>query len=168
MRRLAGAFVGDLSRRSRGGDVFRTVFSSVQAVGHYRREKLARRIRDFLSEAISLHLNDPRVAPLTTITRVEVSADYVYAKVFISPHGGEGEAKLTLAGLRHARGHLQRLLASDLQMRQCPKVSFELDRGQMLARETLRLIDANRAEREKHSEEIPSDLDSDPLETPQD
>lgn len=110
----------------------------------YRREKMTSTIRAFLSDAIRDHVNDPRVAPLTTITRVELSADLLSAKVFVTVHGAPPVMRRSLAGLQNAGGHLQRLLAAHLQVRQCPHITFELDEAFLAAQETLRLIESNR------------------------
>ncbi|MCG3130275.1 MAG: Ribosome-binding factor A [Phycisphaerae bacterium] len=110
----------------------------------YRREKMASTIRTVLAGAIG-QLNDPRIEPLTSVTRVEVSADLLAARVYVVVHGSRGTVTRTLAGLRSASGHLQRVLASELQVRQCPRVSFELDEAFVEAQETLRLIASNEA-----------------------
>ncbi|MCC7291703.1 MAG: 30S ribosome-binding factor RbfA [Phycisphaerales bacterium] len=113
----------------------------------YRKEKLASTIQTFLSEAIRSRLSDPRIEPLTSITRVEVSPDLMAARVFVVVHGPPSAGRKTLAGLRHASGHLQTLLAGFLHIRQCPRISFDLDTAFVTAMETLRLIDLNRQER---------------------
>lgn len=113
----------------------------------YRREKMTSTIRSFMGAAIRDHVNDPRVDPLTTVTRVELSADLLSAKIYVITHGKPSVMRRSLAGLQHASGHLQRLLAAHLQVRQCPRISFELDEAFLTAEETLRLIANNRAGR---------------------
>lgn len=113
----------------------------------YRKEKLASTIQTFLSEAIRSRLSDPRIEPLTSITRVDVSPDLAAARIFVVVHGPPSAGRKTLAGLRHASGHLQTLLAGFLHIRQCPRISFDLDEAFVTAMETLRLIDLNRQER---------------------
>lgn len=112
----------------------------------YRREKLASGIRVILSEAIARQVNDPRIAPITSITRVELSPDYQFAKVFISVMGVEARQRATLAGLQHAQSHLQRILAKSLGVRTCPRISFEADASLKSAIQTLEVIREAREE----------------------
>jgi len=72
---------------------------------------------------------------------VELSGDLEIATVYVSVIGDDAESRKTLAGLRHAEGHLQRLLASRLQTRHSPEVRFRLDLALKGAAETLRIIE---------------------------
>lgn len=109
----------------------------------YRKEKIASVIRQVVSEAITHKLHDPRVDTLTTITRVEMTMDLLVAKVFLTINGGEAVERRTLDGVRNARGYLQRQVAGELQIRHCPTLRFEIDRGQTHARQTLALLADN-------------------------
>ena len=53
----------------------------------FRPERVGHLIREVVSEAISNRLNDPRVEPLSSVTRVEVTADMEHAKVWVSVMG---------------------------------------------------------------------------------
>ncbi len=108
--------------------------------GH-RPERVATIIRSVVSEAIATKLSDPRIAPISSVTRVEVSADLEYAKVWISVLGDESGQRRTLAGLCSAAGYVQRLVGAQLSIRHCPKLSFHLDTSLKKAAETIRLID---------------------------
>jgi ribosome-binding factor A len=94
-----------------------------------RTEKMASLIRQVLSEAITTRLSDPRISSFASITRVEVSGDVMHASVYVSVMGDEVQEQLTMAGLRHARGHLQTLLARSLSTRHCPQLRFVADKG---------------------------------------
>ena len=109
----------------------------------FRKEKIASIIRQVVSEAITHKLHDPRVDTLTTITRVEMTADLLVAKVFLTINGGEAVERRTLNGVRNARGFLQRQVAEGLQIRHCPELQFDIDRGQTQARDTLALLAEN-------------------------
>ena len=122
----------------------------------HRVDRLASAIREIISHAISHQLNDPRISPLTSITRVEVSGDLQIAKVFISVMGEPGQGRTTLAGLESAVGHIQRLLAQKIQMRRCPEVRFLLDESLKKAAETVRLIDRTMADDARHRSQQPS------------
>ncbi|MFQ5491212.1 MAG: 30S ribosome-binding factor RbfA [Phycisphaerae bacterium] len=112
----------------------------------YRVDKLASAIREIISDAIAHKLNDPRISPLTSITRVEVSGDLQVVKVLVSVMGDAVQGRTTLAGLTSAVGHIQRLVAGKVQMRRCPELRFVLDESLKKAADTMRLIDRTLAE----------------------
>lgn len=112
----------------------------------FRPERVAHVVRSVVSEAITSRLNDPRIEPMSSVTRVEVSPDLEHAKVFISVLGEAKVQRRTLAGLQSARGFVQRLVAQELATRVCPHVSFQLDESIKKGFETLQLIDQVMAE----------------------
>ena len=92
----------------------------------YRKDRLASEIGKETSKIILYELRDPRKG-FVTVTRAKVSDDYRYAKIFVSIMGSEKEKKLTMGGLRHAQGFVQKQLARRIQMRSFPEIHFELD-----------------------------------------
>ncbi len=103
-------------------------------------------IRQVVSEAIANRLNDPRIQPLSSVTRVEVTPDLEYAKVWVSVIGNETAGRRTIAGLKSAAGFVQGLVAKELQIRITPRLSFHLDESIKKGEETLRLIEKVMAE----------------------
>jgi len=101
-------------------------------------------VREIVSEAMVRRLNDPRVEPLTTITRVEMVGDLEIARIYLAIPGGDAAERRTLRAIRHARGFLQRIVAGEMSIRQCPIIEFEVDDAAKKARETLNLIAENR------------------------
>ena len=101
-----------------------------------RVDRVAELVRHELGSAIVSRLRDPRVG-FVTITRVELSADLHYAKVFYSvlaDSSGKPAArpidqvrKETHDALAHARGFLQKDLAEVLNLRYTPHLDFVLD-----------------------------------------
>lgn len=111
----------------------------------YRREKLASEIvRD--TAQILRELRDPRLG-FVTVTKAEVSPDYRYAKVFVSVFGDAKSKKLTMAGLRHATGFVQKELGRRIRMRTFPEISFVLDESIDKAFKITKIIDDLAAER---------------------
>lgn len=92
----------------------------------YRREKLSSQIVRDVAEILQQELKDPRMG-FVTVTRVVVSPDFKYARVFVSIMGAEKEKKLTMSALGHAVGFVQRQLSRRLRLRQVPEVSFTRD-----------------------------------------
>jgi ribosome-binding factor A len=94
-------------------------------VSSSRKRRVNEAIRQVLSDAIPT-LKDPRIG-FVTVTGVEASKDYAYARVYVSVFGSEAEQEKTLEGLDAARGVLQAQVARELQLRRTPVLTFEYD-----------------------------------------
>jgi len=90
-------------------------------------EKMASSVRSVISDAIRNKLNDPRISPHTCVTRVEMSSDLQFAKVFVSVMGSDVDSRRTMSGLKNAVGHLQRIVAGKIRTRHCPQIQMSLD-----------------------------------------
>src|SRR5699024_419575 len=86
-----------------------------------RQNRVNEEIRRTLGELI-LGLRDPRLG-MVTVTGVEVSKDYSYAKVFVSILNADDVAD-SLVALKHAAGFLRRELAQRSAMRTTPRLRF--------------------------------------------
>ncbi|MCL0101806.1 30S ribosome-binding factor RbfA [Dehalococcoidia bacterium] len=84
-------------------------------------------IREILSELILRQLKDPRHADIISITKVEASADFRSARVFISTLGDEAEKVETLQTLQRAAGFLRRELKSRVSLKTTPFLTFHRD-----------------------------------------
>jgi ribosome-binding factor A len=92
-----------------------------------RRERLASLIEQIVSELLLREMRDPRIASLTSITAVEVSADVSQARIHVSVMGTEEERRETMGALRRATGFVRSKLGEELTIRHVPEVSFHLD-----------------------------------------
>jgi ribosome-binding factor A len=92
--------------------------------------KRADRVRDLLLQELSYVLQrkvkDPRLGGIT-LTRVEVTADLRYARVFYSVLATEEVKVAVAAGLERARGYVKRELGRRLQLRRMPDIAFCYD-----------------------------------------
>lgn len=120
----------------------------------FRLERVASVVRFVVSDAISNRLSDPRISPLASVTRVQVTGDLRYATVYVSVVGTEVEERKTLAGLEHARGFIQGRLGKRLNTRHCPTLQFRLDRSIKGGTETNRLIDETMAEERRERPDL--------------
>lgn len=88
------------------------------------------RTNDDLQRILSTLLRsvkDPRVNQgMLSITRVDVTGDLRYAKVYISVLGDVNEKELK-KGLKSASGWLRRELGGSLSLRYTPELFFEID-----------------------------------------
>lgn len=106
-----------------------------------RTERVGSLIREIIAEAIQNRLSDPRIPPITSITRIQVSEDFSAACVYVSVMAPEAQRRLCLAALRSASGLLRRLLAPELRLRKVPWLNFRLDDSVRRSFETVTAID---------------------------
>ncbi len=108
-----------------------------------RQEKIARVIRESVSDTIANRLNDPRIEGFVSVTEVDVSPDLRKAEVGLSiMTSKESAVKLTFAAIEHARSHIQALLGERMTSKYCPQLHFHEDRRLKKTMETLNLIDS--------------------------
>jgi len=115
-----------------------------------RQEKVARVIREVVSDAIANHLNDPRITGFVSVTRVEVMADLRSADVYLSIFALDDGAKdKTFAAVTHARTRIQSFLAEALESKFCPVLRFHVDEQFRKTLDVMKLIDEVAGERRK-------------------
>lgn len=112
-----------------------------------RTERIESLIRGVIGELLLSKIADPRIEPaLTSVTRVEVPEDLLTAKVYVSVLGSESQQRNTLRALQHASGHIQELMSRQIQLRDTPVLSFELDVQFKKTLQTLEIIQRAMAE----------------------
>jgi len=107
-----------------------------------RQEKVARVIKESVSDAIANHLSDPRIEGFISVTRVEMSTDLRNAEVYISIFGKDQSSQnKTFAAIKHAGSRIQSLLSGKIKSKFCPVLHFHLDEKFKKTIEVLNLID---------------------------
>lgn len=101
--------------------------------------KAASAIREVVSSAILIELQDPRVRDVT-VTFVEVAPDMRQAKVHVSVMGDDKKQQLALRGLQNAAGFLQSKIGERIDTRYIPKLTFVLDKGVKQSIEISRML----------------------------
>ena len=91
-----------------------------------RSERTSELIRRGVSRLLEREVNDPRLSGLISVTEVILSPDLRHAKVFVSALGDENRENM-LDGFNTASGFLRRELASHLNLRYTPQLSFHYD-----------------------------------------
>lgn len=95
-----------------------------------------------IADAIQNRLSDPRILPITSITRVEVSPDMSVARVYVSAlSDNPSKRALCVEALQNAAGRLRRMLGPELHLRTVPNLAFELDDSLRVGYETIEAID---------------------------
>ncbi|WAW10679.1 30S ribosome-binding factor RbfA [Oxalobacter vibrioformis] len=109
--------------------------------------RVADQIQKDLSEILALELKDPRVG-LVTITEVQVTPDYAYAKVFFTTlDDSEDAIKETLTGLEKANGFIRNQLSKRLHIHTLPQLRFEYDHSVVHGMALSDLIDQANSQR---------------------
>lgn len=80
-----------------------------------------------LSKIIAYEIKDPRISEMTSVTSVNVTPDLKECKVYISVLGDDKAKQDTIAGLKSATGYIRRQLASGINLRNTPELTFHLD-----------------------------------------
>ncbi|MBX5436651.1 MAG: 30S ribosome-binding factor RbfA [Alicyclobacillaceae bacterium] len=91
-----------------------------------RAERVAEQMKKEVADIVRHDLRDPRVG-FATITRVEISNDLQYAKVYVSVLGDEDSKRHTLEALRKALGYIRGEVSRRLRLRLAPEITFRLD-----------------------------------------
>lgn len=92
-----------------------------------KQERIATLIRKNIAEIIQFDLKNPHLG-FVTIPEVKVSSDFSYAKVYVS-FINENQIKESMEILQHSKGFIRSELASRMDTRRVPEISFVLDEG---------------------------------------
>jgi len=107
-----------------------------------RQEKIARQIKEIVSDAITNRLSDPRIEGFVSVTRIEMPSKLRVADVYLTIFNvSEKGAAKTLAAIKSARGRLQAMVADGLASRYCPHLNFHIDEGFKKTLDTMNIID---------------------------
>ena len=79
-----------------------------------------------LSNIIGTKLKNPSITGLISVTKVKVTPDLKFAKVYVSIINSKSK-KNTLAALKKASGFIRTELAKTINLRTTPEIIFELD-----------------------------------------
>lgn len=91
--------------------------------------KTSRTAEDIKREmtAILRELKDPRIDPMLTVVRTELSGDMSYCKIYVSSFGGIEKSRESVKGLTSGSGFIKRELFHRLKLRKCPELKFIAD-----------------------------------------
>lgn len=105
-----------------------------------------KRVESLIREEVSSMImkgviKNPSVNTLISITRVVVSKDLSFAKLYVSSFESHSKALRAVDGLNRAVGFIQGILGKKLHMRTIPKLKFIFDDSIEHGFEVNRLID---------------------------
>ena len=79
-----------------------------------------------ISQIIGYELKNPSITGMISVTKVKVTNDLKFAKVYVSILNSKN-IKDTLAGLKKSSGYIRSELAKRVNLRNTPELIFELD-----------------------------------------
>jgi ribosome-binding factor A len=91
-----------------------------------RATRLARQLKEEIALIIHQELKDPRLG-FVTITRMELSSDGSYAKVFFSCLGSPEDLERSQEALNHSAKFIRGLIKKRFRLKVIPEVVFRYD-----------------------------------------
>jgi ribosome-binding factor A len=92
-----------------------------------RVDRLNSLLKEVISEVVLKDVRNPKVAPLVTVTRVEITPDLQHAKVYVSVIGTNEQKAVTIDALQTAAGFIAVHSSKKVVMRHFPELTFKLD-----------------------------------------
>lgn len=93
----------------------------------YRSGRINEEIKREISDIIQNNIRDPRLSAMVSVTKVDVTKDLRYAKVFVSIFGDDDSKNKSLGALKSSSGFIRREIGHRINLRYTPEVMFELD-----------------------------------------
>jgi ribosome-binding factor A len=105
--------------------------STLDSIGIGKREKkrpsrIAEAVRNELSVVLLQKMRDPAVSSIS-VSRVQVTDDLKYAKIYYRVMGDKKSVRQAGKGLERAKGFLRTQLAKSLNLRYTPALQFYYD-----------------------------------------
>jgi len=93
-----------------------------------RSKKVQVQLKKEISRILHDDLKDPRIG-FVTLTRIDLTGDLRYAKVYFSILGDKKVQESSLEGIESATAYIRRLVGQRLKLKYVPELSFRLDRS---------------------------------------
>ncbi len=91
-----------------------------------RVERIEEEVKKIVSKVIDRDLKDPRLTGLISVTKVDVSRDLKYCKIYVSMLG-VADQKEAMDALKSSAGFVRREIGANIRMHSTPEVKFEFD-----------------------------------------
>ena len=120
--------------------------------------RLQAEIQRIVSELLIEGLKDPRIDPMTSVSKVELSNDTSVATIYFSIYGSQKTKEDTLNALENAKGYIRSRLAKVLEIRQVPELRFKIDESVEYSIEIQKILNKlNSESEEKQNKELDAD-----------
>lgn len=91
-----------------------------------RLNRINEELKKEISQIISFELKNPDATGLISVTKVKITPDLKYAKVYVSLLNSKNEEK-TIEALKSSAGFIRSLIAKRINLRITPELVFEKD-----------------------------------------
>ena len=91
-----------------------------------RTDRIEEEVKKVVSTLIDRELKDPRLDGLISVTKVSVTKDLKYCKIFVSMLGTK-DTKKAMDALESSAGLVRKTIGNKIRMHYTPEVKFELD-----------------------------------------
>lgn len=93
-----------------------------------RKYRVQEVIREEMGQILQEELHDPRIG-FVTVTRVEMTDDLRYAKIYYSVLGSEKQVQDTVSAMNSAVGFIRKIIAERVDLRFAPQIILKLDKS---------------------------------------
>ena len=91
-----------------------------------RLNRINEELKKELSQILNYELKNPNVTGMLSVTRVKITPDFKYAKVYVSILNSKN-IKKTMEGLKESSGFMRSRLAKTVNLRITPELVFKID-----------------------------------------
>ena len=91
-----------------------------------RLNRINEELRKELSSILAYELKNPNITGMLSVTKVKITPDFKYAKVYVSILNSKNIEK-TMEGLKESAGFIRSRIAKEVNLRITPELVFELD-----------------------------------------
>lgn len=93
----------------------------------YRLGRINEELKKEISRVIRDDINDPKLTAMVSVTKVSVTNDLKYAKVYVSIFGNEKSIAESFGALKRSAGLIRREVGHRVKLRITPEILIELD-----------------------------------------
>jgi len=129
----------------------------------HRPDRVADQILRDVAEIVQREVKDTKIG-FITFSRVQISKDLKFAKIFYTVMGSEKEQKQSIRALHRAKSFIQSKVGQRLSLRNTPEISFVFDEGlenSLRVNDLLRKIHEELEERKSGQEDTIENQQSD-------
>ena len=91
-----------------------------------RMNRIDEELKREISNIINYELNNPKITGIISVTKVVVTPDLRFARVYLSILNAKSK-KATLAALKQSAGYIRTEIAKKINLRMTPELIFEFD-----------------------------------------
>ena len=97
-----------------------------QMTKNNRLDRVNEELKKTISNVLTFELQNSKVTGMVSVTKVRVTPDFRYAKVYVSLLNSKSNTK-TMEGLKESAGYIRSQIAKTMNLRVTPELSFEID-----------------------------------------